>query len=236
MTNKLFFSLFSSVLFIFFGCNKDNQPEENLARNVKFLTLGDSYTKGQGVCNTCNFPYQLKDSLQKYLQPNDLLNYNSVAQTGWTTTNLISNINNNTSLDNKYNLVTLLIGVNNQYQGLPFNTYETEFPQLVNTAISQAKGISNNVIVISIPDYAYTPFGQSTSNPTQISTDIDNYNHFAKQYCLQNNITFVDITDITRNGLTQTNLVAQDNLHPSEIAYTKFIERILPFAKAKLGL
>ena len=68
------------------------------------------------------------------------------------------------------------------------------------------------------------------------STQIDNYNAFAENYCNTNNITFVNITDITRLGLAQTNLVATDGLHPSKIAYTKFVERILPKAKIKLGL
>ena len=97
----------------------------------------------------------------------------------------------------------------------------------------KAKGNKNNVIVVSIPDYAFTPFGGGNST---ISTQIDAYNAFAENYCLANNITFVTITDITRLGLAQTELVANDGLHSSTIAYTKFVERILPFAKTKLGL
>jgi lysophospholipase L1-like esterase len=122
-------------------------------------------------------------------------------------------------------LVTLLIGVNNQYQNKPFSLYELEFPELVNIAIDKAKGIKANVIVVSIPDYAYTPFGNGN---TTISAQIDTYNAFAENYCIQNNITFVNITDI--------NLVASDGLHPSEIAYSKFVERIFPKAKIILGL
>ena len=150
----------------------------------------------------------------------------------WTTTNLKSAIASQNPT-NDYDLVTLLIGVNNQYQNRPFSLYEQEFPELVNIAIDKSKGIKANVIVVSIPDYAYTPFGNGN---TTISTQIDAYNAFAENYCIQNNITFVNITDITRQGLVQPNLVASDGLHPSEIAYSKFVERIFPKAKVILGL
>lgn len=130
-------------------------------------------------------------------------------------------------------MVTLLIGVNNQYQNKPFSLYEQEFPELVNIAIEKAKGNKNNVIVVSIPDYAYTPFGNGN---TTISAQIDIYNAFAENYCIQNNITFVNITDITREGLAQPTLVANDGLHPSDLAYFRFVERIFPKAKVILGL
>src|SRR5690606_6336783 len=131
-------------------------------------------------------------------------------------------------------LVTLLIGVNNQYQNKHFSLYETEFPELVATAITKAKGDKNKVIVVSIPDYAFTPFGQNNGNPTNISQQLDQYNAFAQNFCEQNNITFVNITDITREGLNNPELVASDGLHPSELAYTKFVERILLLAIEKL--
>jgi lysophospholipase L1-like esterase len=196
------------------------------------LALGDSYTIGQSVCESCRFPIQLQDSIIKYIKVDDTFQTQIIAQTGWTTNNLKTAITNQ-NLTNNYDLVTLLIGVNNQYQNTPFTVYEQEFPQLVATAIQKAQGKKEKVIVISIPDYAYTPFGNGN---TTISTQIDTYNAFAENYCNTNNISFVNITDITRLGLTQTNLVANDGLHPSTIAYTKFVERILPMAKIKLGL
>jgi acyl-CoA thioesterase I len=189
------------------------------------LALGDSYTIGQSVCETCRFPEQLKSGLKKSL-PNDSFSLQIIAQTGWTTSNLISAINTSLPSSN-FDLVTLLIGVNNQYQNKVFSVYEEEFPALVNRAIGFAKGDKSNLIVVSIPDYAYTPFGQGATN---ITTAINRYNDFAKLYCMQNNIKFIDITDITRLGLENTNLVASDGLHPSELAYAKFVERILPQA------
>ncbi|HEY0092274.1 MAG TPA: SGNH/GDSL hydrolase family protein [Flavobacterium sp.] len=208
------------------------QPTQSGSTTFKYLALGDSYTIGQSVCETCCFPAQLTDSLGTYIGTNDI-SIQLIAQTGWTTSNLIAAIED-AAPPADFDLVTLLIGVNNQYQNKPFSLYEAEFPQLVTTAILLAKGDKNNVIVVSIPDYAFTPFGQSSSNPSEISVEIDQYNAFAKSYCEQNDIGFVDITDITREGLNNSALVASDGLHPSEVAYTEFTRRILPIASAKL--
>ena len=126
-------------------------------------------------------------------------------------------------------MITLLIGVNNQYQNKPFELYETEFVELVSTAISLVGGDASKLIVVSIPDYAFTPFGQGR-NPSDISTQLELYNTFAQNYCNDNNLKYVYITDITQEGLNNPALVATDNLHPSTLAYTKFVERILPLA------
>jgi acyl-CoA thioesterase-1 len=229
----------SKILVVFglvFGLNCCSEEEENIPqatpRLFKYLALGDSYTFGQGVCVDCRFPEQLKDSLGRYLTEEDDVEIKLIAQTGWTTNNL-KNAVAAQNLTNDYNLVTLLIGVNNQYQGIPFSVYEQEFPELVHTAIAKAGGNQNKVIVISIPDYAYTPFGQGSAF---ISTGINQYNAFAQDYCESNGISFVTITDITRLGLLQPELVATDGLHPSTLAYAQFVSRILPLAKEKLGL
>ena len=228
-------TLFISVIFILFLCcnatdsNQSNNIETLQPTNYKLLSLGDSYTIGESVCETCRFPEQLKDSLINNTE-NTAFNLEVVATTGWTTTNLLNGISNE-NLPNNYDLVTLLIGVNNQYQGKDFSIYETEFPELVDIAIIKAKGDKNRVIVVSIPDYAFTPFGNGN---TTISSEIDTYNAFAENYCNANNITFVNITDITRNGLEDTDLVASDGLHPSEKAYSLFVERLLPYALEKL--
>jgi lysophospholipase L1-like esterase len=199
-------------------------------KQINYLALGDSYTIGQSVCTTCRFPEQLKARLQT-VYPNNPLLLQVIAKTGWTTTNLISEINLVNPSTN-FDLVTLLIGVNNQYQRKPFSLYEQEFPALVNKAIMLAKGDKTNVVVVSIPDYAYTPYGQGAAN---ISSELNQYNAFAQEYCNQNQIEFVYITDITQQGLINTALVASDGLHPSELAYAQFVERILPKASAVLA-
>lgn len=225
---KLFFILTCAVSLQ--SCSTDSAMIVN-PKNYKYLALGDSYTIGQSVCETCRFPAQLKDSIAKYLNPTDTFQVKIIATTGWTTTDLKGAVASDVSgID--YDLVTLLIGVNNQYQNKPFSLYEQEFPELVNTAILKGKGDKNNVIVVSIPDYAYTPYGQGSA---AISQGLQQYNQFAQNYCLANNITFVYITDITQQGLIQPALVASDGLHPSATAYTKFVERILPIAKVKIA-
>ena len=204
--------------------NPDDEVSEDY--DFKYLALGDSYTIGQNVCDTCRFPFQLKEALEDGLDAT--IELGIIAQTGWTTTNLKNAISNqNPSRD--HDLVTLLIGVNNQYQNKPFSLYEQEFPELLATAIALAKGDKDNVIVVSIPDYAFTPYGNGSSS---ISSQIDAYNAFAENYSTQNGVVFVNITDITRQGLANPALVASDGLHPSQLAYSRFVERILPKAIA----
>ena len=234
-----------SFLLLCFTCSLENNQSNGISNNdtvddtekpksgsgtsYSLLSLGDSYTFGQSVCSSCRFPSQLKDSLSSILTEYKF-EAHIIAQTGWTTTNLITKLNNQ-ALANNFDLVTLLIGVNNQFLGKPFKTYQTEFPALVKKAIAYANNDSTKLIVISIPDYAFTPFGNGDWN---ITNEIDQYNGFAKNYCYNNNITFLDITDITRLGLIQPELVASDGLHLSTLAYSKFVERLLPLALQKL--
>ena len=232
----VFYSCQDKTEVITSGAIEENLPqdivEENLPQNFKIISLGDSYTIGQSVCESCRFPEQLKDSLILYFDEQDSFELEIIAQTGWTTTNLISAIESyNPPLD--HSLVTLLIGVNNQYQGRPFSVYESEFIELVNIAISLVGDDPSRLIVVSIPDSAYTPFGQNFPSG-YISDQLDNYNQYAENYCLENNISYVYITDITREGIENPALVASDNLHPSTLAYSKFVERLLPIAIEKI--
>ena len=234
MSKNIFFPIILFVI-LFMGCSsEDTKLIGDTKKSIQYLALGDSYTIGEGVCWNCNFPTQLKDSLLQ-TELFSSVNVKIVAQTGWTTTNLKNAIANENLMAN-YDLVTLLIGVNNQYQNRPFSLYETEFPELLQTAITLAKGDKNRVIVVSIPDYAFTPFGQSSSNPSTISNQLDNYNTFAKNHAESLGISFLNITDITREGLNNPNLVASDNLHPSQLAYRKFVERMFPIAIEKLNV
>ncbi|TPG44334.1 SGNH/GDSL hydrolase family protein [Flavobacterium pectinovorum] len=209
-------------------------PTKPISGSVNYLALGDSYTIGQSVCETCRYPEQLKAVLKK-TYPDTNFSLNIIAQTGWTTSDLISAINT-VNPDSNYDLVTLLIGVNNQYQHMNFSVYEKEFPQLLNKAIALAKGDKNNVLVLSIPDYTYTPFASNytSENQNRISGEITRYNNFAESMCISKGISFISITDITQQGLSKPNLVASDGLHPSELAYKLFVDRI--FYKIKMIL
>ncbi|WP_282123156.1 SGNH/GDSL hydrolase family protein [Algibacter mikhailovii] len=215
--------------------NKDQEEtgtasSEDEKKTFRILSLGDSYTIGESVCDTCKFPEQLKTALKSEFDTKVEFELQVIAQTGWTTSSLISAINAEKPKDN-FDLVTLLIGVNNQFQGRPFSLFENEFIRLVNTATRLANSQKDKVIVVSIPDYAFTPFGKGNVN---ISNGIDRYNNFAENYCESISVSYVNITDITRDGLNNTALVASDRLHPSALAYSKFVERILPVALEKL--
>ncbi|RED44740.1 SGNH/GDSL hydrolase family protein [Seonamhaeicola aphaedonensis] len=239
------------VLFWNFNCSKDNYsindlgfvedldtPEENQntnnQTNFKLLALGDSYTIGEGVCDTCSFPEQLKDKLKSEMGADKTFDLKIIAQTGWTTSRLINAINDE-NLSKDYDLVTLLIGVNNQFQGLSFSIFEREFNQLIDKSIVIAKGDKSNIIVISIPDYSFTPYGANFASTVNVSAQIDNYNAFIQSFCDSNNLDFVNITDLSRTGLTNTSLVADDGLHLSTLAYNRVVNLMLPLVLKKLN-
>jgi len=207
------------------GSTGGHSTQNNNTNKIKYLALGDSYTIGTSVCATCNYPTQLQEKLSAELNSN--INLDITAQSGWNTTALIGAINNQ-DLANDFDLVTLLIGVNNQFQQKPFDVYIVEFSILLNRAIQLANGNFNKVIVISIPDYTFSPFGQDLIDPQLVSNEIDIYNDFAKKTSESKNVKFLNITDITRRGLNDPTLVASDGLHPSEKAYAEFVERLFP--------
>lgn len=192
---------------------------------IRFLALGDSYTIGESVSVNERWPNQLSDSLMLRGYITDTLTI--IATTGWRTDDLISAITNKNLESKNYNLVALLIGVNNQYQGKPFSQYTTEFPALLDSAIRYAGGDKSKVFVVSIPDYAYTPYGQQSTNPSQISMEIDQYNAYNKYVADSLSIQYFDITPISRLGLQQPSLVAGDGLHPSGLQYTEWVKLML---------
>ena len=174
------------------SCESNSEISEiQNPRNVNILSLGDSYTIGEGVCEDCNFPTQLVDSLN-HLNNRDSFNVNIIAQTGWSTSSLINNLD--ISSLPKYDLVTLLIGVNNQFWGLPFETYKNEFIDLINisTLLTKSNDLSD-LIIISIPDYAYTPYAQSFTQGLrdEISEEINIYNNYAQ-------LSLINISEPTR--------------------------------------
>jgi lysophospholipase L1-like esterase len=191
---------------------------------VKLLALGDSYTIGESVAASSRWPVQLVDSLQK--RGVDCLQPRIIATTGWRTDNLKNAISKaKFKKDEVYNLVSLLIGVNNYYQGKSVESYAPEFEELLKTAIQLARGDKSSVFVLSIPDYGYTPFGKE--NQQKISEGIDAYNAVNKSISDKYGVKYYNITDISRRGLDDPALVAADGLHPSETMYSQWVEVIL---------
>lgn len=228
--------LFVILLGLIPSCNvsdiERSEPITNDDSNselITYLALGDSYTVGESVAYEESFPAQLSARIEENIDIK--VNTTVIAQTGWRTDQLHAAIGNRESAD--YDLVTLLIGVNNQFQSRPFSQYETEFTSLVEKAINLAGNDSNHVVILSIPDYYYTAYGQNNGT-IKISTEIDHYNDFAKSIAISKGVTFLNITDITRKGLEEPELVAADGLHPSGTAYEKFVERLYPLIRSRL--
>jgi len=192
------------------------------AEPVRYLALGDSYTIGESVPSDQNFPAQLVDSLKASGQK--VSSYKIIAQTGWTTTSLKTAIDA-AGLKDTFNLVSLLIGVNNQYQGKSIDVYKQEFIELAERAIQFAGGKKGNVFVVSIPDYGYTPFGQN--NQASISAQIDLFNAVNKHLSDSLGLTYCDITPISRRGLSEPDLIAGDGLHPSAKMYKEWVGLIM---------
>jgi lysophospholipase L1-like esterase len=199
-----------TVLLLAISMNVFSQTE------TKFLALGDSYTIGESVSEDERWPNQLADKL-KIDRPK------IIATTGWRTDDL-KNAIISANLKNEYELVSLLIGVNNQYQGKSSAQYEIEFEDLLKTAIQLAKGKNKNVFVVSIPDYGFTPFGKPKQET--ITVQLDEFNLVNKRITEKYKIKYFNITEISRKGLEDPALVAADGLHPSGKMYTQWVEVI----------
>jgi len=189
---------------------------------TKYLALGDSYTIGESVPENERWPVQLSEALRKKGRP--IEGPTIIATTGWCTDNL-QNAINIAHLKEEYGLVSLLIGVNNQYQGKPIEQFKTEFEDLLKTSIRLAGGKKENVFVVSIPDYGFTPYGKPKQE--KISKELDEYNSITRTITAQYGVRYFYITDISRNGLKDPSLVAPDGLHPSGKMYSQWVDLIL---------
>ena len=187
----------------------------------KFLALGDSYTIGESVTVAERWPVQLAKALRgKKIAVEDPW---IIATTGWRTDDLKKAILA-AKPSNDFDMVSLLIGVNNQYQGKPVAEYAPEFEELLKMAIVFAGGDKKRVFVVSIPDYGYTPFGKG--NQEKISKQIDEFNEVNRSIALRYGVPYIDITGISRRGLAEPHLVASDGLHPSGEMYKAWVDLI----------
>lgn len=197
---------------------------------IRILSLGDSYTIGESVDNTERWPLQLADQLrQRGIAAAEPV---IVARTGWTTDELAAGIQQ-ADLQGSFDLVTLLIGVNNQYRGRQVSEYQEQFRSLLQQAIEFTGGRPQRVLVVSIPDWGVMPFAQGL-DPVKIGTEIDMFNEINRTETLAAGARYINITPDSRRAAREPELVAADGLHPSGEMYASWVELILPQALAAL--
>ncbi|MGN7786256.1 SGNH/GDSL hydrolase family protein [Niabella sp. 22666] len=191
---------------------------------LRYLALGDSYTIGEGVTANESFPYQLAAKLQT--DSVSMVTPQIIARTGWTTSELQAAVNKE-NLSKNFNLVTLLIGVNDQYRNASVDQYRFEFRKILQQAIIFAGGNRTKVIVLSIPDWSVTPFAKNSDRSvTAISEEIDAFNAVNKEETVALGVSYVDITTASRKAASDRSLIAADGLHPSGKMYTEWVELI----------
>ena len=198
--------------------------------SIRYLALGDSYTIGESVAESERWPNQLAAML--LAEKNIQIDVTIIARTGWTTSELWDGIQTNPP-QGTYDLVSLLIGVNNQYRGYSVDEYREEFRFLLTKSIEYAGGDVNRVIVLSIPDWAVTPFAIGRDR-VQISSEIDTFNTVNREETESAGAHYVDITPISRQASSDAALIAGDGLHPSGKMYTLWAEEALPIAVESL--
>lgn len=191
-------------------------------REVRMLALGDSYTIGESVKMTERWPHQFVARLTDL--GFDVKTPDYIATTGWTTRDLLEGIEAGLDREKDYNLVSILIGVNNQYQGKVISVYEPELREIIDQAMEIVDQDAKRVFILSIPDYAYTPFGKGDP---KISKEIDAYNAINRRVAVDYGIAWFDITPISRKGLDESGLLARDELHPSGEQYGAWVSSII---------
>ena len=199
-------------------------------RPYRYLALGDSYTIGESVAVDERWPVQLVAALRG--QSINISDSEIIAKTGWTTSELAEGIAL-AQPQGPYDLVSLLIGVNNQYRGLSEEQYREQFVGLLETAVTLTGNNPNRVFVVSIPDWGVTPFGQRRDF-REVSAAIDAFNAINRAETESRSIVYIDITQISRQAPEDRGLIADDGLHPSGEMYRQWVELISPAAKRLL--
>jgi lysophospholipase L1-like esterase len=198
----------------------------------RFLALGDSYTIGEGVEAGERWPDQLIRGLRDRGMTIDAPHI--VAKTGWTTEELASAIERS-ALRRPFDIVSLLVGVNDQYRGLGVAEYEARFSPLLGRALELAASDPRRLIVVSIPDWGATPFAaRDPRGRAAIATEIDRFNVVTRRLAVAAQAAYVDITRISRQAAHDSSLLAADGLHPSAAMYAQWVDLLLPAALAVL--
>ncbi len=206
---------------------------EAAATELRYLALGDSYTIGEGVAESGRWPVQLASALRADGIP--VSDPKIIAKTGWTTDELDAAIDAVHPLA-EYDLVSLLIGVNNQYRGREVAEYRTQFSQLLERATGFALGRRNRVMVLSIPDWGITPFAVGDARGAmRIGAEIDAFNLAAREACRERGVAFIDITPVSREHGAEVAMLVDDGLHPSAAMYAQWTRLALPVARQLLA-
>ncbi len=206
-----------------------SQSSETM-HTYSYLALGDSYTIGEALNLQHSFPYQAVSLLREkgisFYAPE------IIAKTGWTTDELDAALRDHVFLP-KYDFVSLLIGVNNQYRGRDIIEYKEQFEELLKRAITLANGKKEHVMVISIPDYGVTPFA-AAKDPERIAREIDTFNTVNRAISVQYKVHYIDITPGSRKAKADPSLIAEDGLHPSKNEYANWAESLVELISRQL--
>jgi len=201
-------------------------PSPSPVAEIRFLALGDSYTIGEGVAEADRWPVRLAAMLRA--RGVRVADPKIIARTGWTTDELSAGIDA-ARVDSNYDLVTLLIGVNNQYRALSDEEYRAQFRALLARATAFAGGRASHVLVVSIPDWGVTPFATGRDRPA-IARSIDRFNAVNREEATAAGAYYADITSLSRRAAKDPSLVAADGLHPSATMYASWLDVLVPLA------
>lgn len=223
--------------FVILSCNNSGSAVENsseaqeLSSSRSYLALGDSYTIGESVSPAMRWPVLLVDSLRErgYKMEEPRI----IATTGWTTGNLLTAMDNRLGQE-KYDLVSILIGVNNQYQGKSIEAYREDLHKIFSRAIDISEEGKEGVFAVSIPDYGVTPFG--AENAEEIGREIDEFNAVFMEMAEEYGVDFYNITPISRRAENEPELIAEDGLHPSGRMYALWVAEIVDEVAEKLAV
>ncbi|MDO1527552.1 GDSL-type esterase/lipase family protein [Fulvimonas sp. R45] len=197
---------------------------------LTYLALGDSYTIGEGVEPAGRWPVHLAAMLRDEGVP--LAEPRILATTGWTTDELSAAMDA-AAFDPPYDLVSLLIGVNNQYRGRTADDYRGEFRRLLERAAALAGGRAARALVLSIPDWGVTAFARGQDrDPARIAAELDAYNAIARDEARRLGAPWVDVTPISRS---HPGLLVDDGLHPDAGQYALWAAAALPAARHALS-
>lgn len=212
------------------GCNSTSKIVNSYDAEFSYLALGDSYTIGEAVPVKQRWPVQLAERLRtlgyKMAAPK------IIAKTGWTTGNLLDAVETELNVQKDFDLVSISIGVNNQYQNKSISEYRTELNNLFRKAINHSRTREKGVFALSIPDYGATPFGKENSE--MIGREIDEFNAVFKKVAEAYNVAFYNITPISREAKNNPELTAEDRLHPSGLMYRYWVDLIIDEITKKL--